>query len=134
MNTTSRLYLLGASVLVAAAGLLSCDNGAITSPSQVIFPASDVSFGRQVLPLFDLSCSESGCHNEIDRGGGLSLHSYFDLFESPGMVSPGDSASSVLGQVLRGTLPHPSYPISRLANQNQRVGVNTWIEEGALNN
>jgi hypothetical protein len=134
MNRTSRLYLLAASILGTAAGLLSCDSAEITAPEQVIFPTSSVSYSQHVLPLFDLGCSESGCHNEIDRGGSLSLHSYIDLFENPGVVSPGDSAGSILGQVLRGTLPHAAYPISRLTNQNQRTGVNIWIQEGARNN
>ena len=114
--------------------LASCDSGAITSPEQVIFPDSAVSFGRHVLPLFELGCAASGCHNEIDRAGDLSLVSYFDLFRRPGIVRPGDSASSVLGQIVGGRLPHIQVPISLLINANQRRGIQIWIQEGASNN
>jgi hypothetical protein len=114
--------------------LVACDSSTITEPSQVIFPDSGVSFGRHVLPLFELGCAASGCHNEIDQAGDLSLVSYFHLFRRPGIVRPGDSTNSVLGQIVGGRLPHIEAPISLLINRNQRRGIQIWIQEGASNN
>lgn len=123
------LMLAAATAFVGA-----CNEGAITNPGQIIFPESGVSFGRQVLPLFELGCNQSGCHNEIDQAGGVSLASYFDLFRRPGLVLPGDSAGSVLGQIAGERLPHLEVPISLIINQNQRHGIQVWIQEGASNN
>jgi len=128
------IHFLIFGTLMLGVGLLSCEESASVAPPDIIFPESNISFYGHVLPLFDESCAYSGCHNDYDMAGGLSLSSYYQLFREPGLVLPGDSASSVLGQILRGTLPHQGYPISQLANMNQRHGVNVWIQEGARNN
>ena len=134
MNKLLSRYIPLLIAIIAPLILVSCDSGTITQPSQVIFPDSAVSFGRHVLPLFELGCAGSGCHNELDQAGDLSLVSYFDLFRRPGIVRPGDSASSVLGQIVSGRLPHIEAPISRIINQNQRRGILIWLQEGASNN
>lgn len=122
-------------ILTAATAFASaCNEGAITDPGQIVFPESGVSFGRQVMPLFDLGCNHSGCHNEIDQAGGVSLASYFDLFRRPGLVLPGDSTGSVLGQIVGERLPHLEVPIPLIINHNQRRGIQVWIQEGASNN
>ena len=123
-----RPYLIFLILLMAG-----CDDG-ITDPTDIVFPESNVSYGRYVQPLFDLSCAYSGCHNEIDQAGSLSLHSYVDLFRNPGLVRPGDSTSSVLWQVMTERLPHQVYPMSRLINANHQHGVAVWIAEGCRNN
>ena len=128
-----RRKIVAASLLIA--GLLSaagCDTGA-TEPEDIIFPASEVSYGRHVRPLFDLGCNFSGCHNGIDRAGRLSLESYIDLFERPGLVLPNDSAKSLLVQVIGSRQPH-TYPINEIITPDQARGVAVWIEEGASNN
>ncbi len=111
-----------------------CGSDMITDPSQVVFPESNVSFGRHVLPVLELGCTDSGCHNEFDRAGNVSLKSYFDLFSRPGLVRPGDSTTSVLAQIVGGRLPHFEAPIARILNANQRRGIQIWIQEGASNN
>ncbi|MEO5928469.1 MAG: c-type cytochrome domain-containing protein [Candidatus Kapaibacterium sp.] len=134
MKIVSRLYLPLLGAMLATGIAVSCSSQeTITQPGQVVFPASNVSFGRQVLPLFDLGCTYGGCHNSSDAAGGLQLTSYINLFRSPGLVRPGDSASSVLWQIVDGRLPH-SYPIVNVLNANQVHGIAVWIQEGASNN
>jgi len=120
--------------ITAATIFAACGSDTITNPSQIIFPESGVSFGRQVLPLFEFTCNDSGCHNELDQAGGVSLASYFQLFQRPGLVRPGDSTGSVLGQIVSGRLPHLTVPISLILTENQRHGIQVWIQEGASNN
>jgi hypothetical protein len=115
------------------AALASCSNNTITNSNDIVFPDSGVSYRADVQPLFDLSCSFSGCHDEYSRAGGLSLRSYSDLITRAGLVSPGDSLRSTLRQIIRSELPH-SYPMSQITNENQRKGIAVWIQEGAHNN
>lgn len=123
------LFLLLATLLVGFSG---CDTGA-TEPEDILFPEDDVSYARHVQPLFDLGCNFSGCHNGTDRGGGLALVRYIDLFSRPGLVIPGDSATSLLVQVIGSRQPH-TYPINRIISADQARGVALWVEEGASNN
>lgn len=118
--------------MAIALGTIGCDTGA-TEPQDIVFPASDVSYGRHVQPLFDLGCNFSGCHNSIDRAGNLSLTTYIDLFSRSGLVRPGDSAKSLLVQVISSRQPH-TYPIREIITAEQARGVAVWVEEGALNN
>lgn len=126
-----RPFLFVLSLMLAAA-VAACDTG-ISEPQDVIFPESNVSYSRHVQPLFDVSCSFSGCHNSIDRAGNLSLASYFDLLNRAGMIIPGDSARSLLVQVTSGRQPH-SVNLSRIITAAHARGVAVWVEEGALNN
>jgi hypothetical protein len=121
-------------LILTAAVFAGCSEGIVTNPNDIVFPSSDVSYARNVQPLFDLSCSLSGCHDSYTRGGGLSLGSYFDLIDRPGIVVPGDSARSLLVQVMSGRQIHAAYPMSKLINDNQQHGVAVWVQEGASNN
>jgi hypothetical protein len=125
-------------MVVAAVGIsmafAACDEGVVTDPRQIVMPESDVSYNRDIQPVFDLSCALSGCHDDATRAGGLSLRSYSDLLARPGIIHPGDSTESVLRKIIRGIFPHPAYPISALLTQNHMKGIAVWIEEGASNN
>ena len=125
-------WIAGVSFVLLGIGMIGCDTGA-TEPDDIVFPASDVSYSRHVQPLFDLGCSYSGCHNSTDRADGLSLASYVELFSRPGLVLPGDSASSLLVQITSGRQPH-TYPISEVITPDQARGIAVWVEEGASNN
>ncbi len=127
--------LIVASVVLISALYAGCDSSdVVTRPEQIVFPETNVSYGRQVQPLFDLTCNTSGCHNASNRAGDVVLTTYINLFSKPGLVLAGDSLHSVLGQIIRGQLPHITIPISALINENQQHGINVWIAEGASNN
>jgi len=63
----------------------------------------------------------------------LSLTSYFNATANPGIIIPGDPASSLLIQKVDGRLPHDIF-VPIVINDNQLQGLKTWIQEGALNN
>ena len=83
--------------------------------------------------MFDLSCCNSGCHGD-SKAGGVNLTSYINLFQTAGLVSPGDSINSTLSQIMSEKLPHSYILIRDITTLNQRQGVSLWIKEGARNN
>ena len=127
---------MGRGVALAAFALLlllaACESGP-SEPGDVVFPESDVSYSRHVEPLFDVGCTFSGCHNSTDRAGNLSLASYLDVINKPGVVVAGDSTHSLLVQVVRERQPH-TFSISSIITPQQARGIAVWVQEGALNN
>lgn len=128
---SNRIILLLLPILFAVAG---CDSVPTAGIPNIVFPERNVSFSAHVQPLFDASCATSDCHDEFTQAGDLQLRTYFDLFRRPGVVIPNDSLRSVLSQVMSDRLHHTARQIIFIASLNQRRGVSTWIQEGALNN
>jgi hypothetical protein len=129
---------LFALVLVAALSLSlqACKNtlDSATGQSSIVFPSSNVSYSKQVQPLFNITCTYSGCHDDGTQAGGLSLTNYFSLISTPGVVVPKDTTHSILIQRIEGLGPiMPPPPFSPL-NANQIQGIKTWVIEGAKYN
>jgi hypothetical protein len=123
--------------VLAAAGLHCKDNvsgGDLGSPSDVVFPLSNVSYAQHVQPLFNQTCAIAGCH---DDGQSLQvrLTSYGNVFfAQPQVIVEGSPESSVLVLRIEGRLGQ-RMPLNRNPlNQNQINGIRAWIAEGARNN
>ena len=41
----------------------ACNDNVITSPDQIIFPDTNISYQLHVKPLLELTCAFSGCHD-----------------------------------------------------------------------
>jgi hypothetical protein len=126
--------ILAVSVVAACVAAWSCQQQ-ITDPSQIVIPASNVSFERNLLPLFNLTCNAAGCHSSDSRAGGVALTSYFEVvFNRPGLVIAGKPEQSLLAQIMdianAGRPPHLQSFQNRIT-QNHINGVKTWIREGA---
>jgi hypothetical protein len=104
-----------------------------TTPSDIVFPASNISYAQSVQPLFLQKCAFVGCHDDQSMAGGLSLTSYIALTAHSGIVVPGNSNNSVLAQKIDGRDPHLD-PIPITLTSNQITGIKKWIDEGAKNN
>ncbi len=104
-----------------------------TTPSDIVFPASNISFAQSVQPLFLQKCAFVGCHDDQSMAGGLSLTSYIALTAHSGIVVPGNSNNSVLAQKIDGRNPHLD-PVPITLTSNQINGIKKWIDEGAKNN
>ena len=130
MKTISALALISVAVLSFA--LSSCKNTVNTPIGDIKFPPSNVSYSRQVQPLFNVGCIYYGCHDDGTRAGNLSLTNYNDATtDVSGVVIPGNPTNSILIQRIKGqTGVMPPPPASPL-NQNQIQGLTTWVKEGA---
>ncbi len=105
------------------------------SPSNIVFPIANVSFGRQVQPLFNQTCALAGCHDDGDHQSVLKLTSYDNLMFGGALVvvrNQPDQSTIVLSIEGRvgSRMPLNRNPL----NQNQISGIRAWIGEGALNN
>ena len=105
--------------------------------SDIVFPASNVSYSQHVDALFQQRCAFSGCHAGASPQRGLDLlaPSYNNLRDHlPTLVIAGEPDNSLLVQMLEGTV-QPRMPYNRTPlTANQLTGIRTWITEGALNN
>jgi hypothetical protein len=108
----------------------------ISSPdlSKIVFPASGVSYGKHVEPLFLQGCAYTGCHDSETKAGDLNLETYYDATSKGGVIISNDTVHSVLIWRITGK-GGARMPLDRDAlNSNQIKGLKTWIMEGARNN
>jgi hypothetical protein len=121
------------SILLLVVLSFGCEDTTTSPGGDVVFPDSNISYSQHVQPTFNLKCSLSGCHDDQTRAANLSLTSYLNATEEPGIVIPRDSQHSLLAQKIDGRLPHHIQVDLRLT-QNQINGIKKWIDEGATYN
>lgn len=103
----------------------------------VIIPSSNVSFSKYIQPVFFVKCATSGCHDDGNRAGGLSLTSWANTTIDPSVVFPGKPNNSKLVWAIEGQAgisPMPPIGFVRPLTPNQIQGIKTWVAEGAKNN
>jgi hypothetical protein len=91
-----------------------------------------ICFEEQVLPVFQSSCAESGCHNEASHEEGYVLNSYENIMKKG--VIEGNANQSAIVKSITGFLAKkmPLSPKPALtAVQIQFIA--TWINQGANN-
>jgi hypothetical protein len=106
--------------------------------TEIVFPSKNVSYGKQVEPLFIRACAIPACHTAESKAdaGGLSLETYQEARSSPGVIISGDTVNSRLVWSLEALHGSPIMPPAfrpRLT-QNQINGLKQWVFEGGLNN
>lgn len=100
-----------------------------------IIPETNVSYSQHIQPIFDAKCNSSGCHNDIDLAGGLSLTSYSNTTADYLIVAPGLPDNSKLVWSIEGRGTNPMPPVGRWPlTKAQITAIRTWIKEGAKNN
>src|SRR5437773_6207337 len=120
MHNMKTVSLLSLSLLVVAAAT----------------PASGVDspdFRKDVTPILTKYCS--GCHNDTDREGKLSLQSYEAILKGGakgGVITPGQVELSRLTRVLTGAAKPAMPPEGEEAPKEAEVEVlKNWIAAGA---
>ena len=107
-----------------------CDGSGLNNDNCCGNSSSCVHYSTEIQPIFTANCTN--CHVNLNLGD-LSLSSYDDLMEND-VVDPGDSAASKLIQRLKETsgtrMPQNQDPLDE-ATINL---IETWIDEGALDN
>ncbi len=129
---SSYIFIIVISIFIFA----SCDDTlTIEDIDKKPIPLTNVSFSQNIYPVFNVKCNNSGCHNDESRAGGVSLTSWSNATD-PSIVVKGDASTSKLVWSIDRIpgakwMPPDGYPG---LTEEQRIGIKTWIKEGALNN
>ncbi|MCZ6776893.1 MAG: hypothetical protein O7D34_10605 [Ignavibacteria bacterium] len=136
MRTLARHVTLVTSLVLMLVFLSCKDENPLDmgSPSNVVFPTSNVSYSQHVQVLFNQACAFAGCHDDGVPQGRVKLISWGNLTNFPGVVVPGQPELSTLVISIEGTSVQRMPPNGNPLNQNQINGIRTWIVEGAMNN
>ena len=98
-------------------------------------PDSNVSFSKDIAPIFELKCVS--CHGNGSLEGGVDLTTW-DGVVDPRLLIPGEANTSLLVWIIEQRAGFPVMPpigspyLPLTFKQTQ--GVKTWIDEGAKNN
>lgn len=98
---------------------------------QIAPDGSGICFEKDILPVFQTNCTQSGCHNAQDKEEGFDLTTYAGIIKG---IKPGNAASSIIYKVLieTGDDRMPKAPYNALPDSIiERV--KTWIDAGANN-
>ncbi len=124
--------------LIGLFGLLfltSCDDSLTNQDvDKKIPPTSNLSFGKDIYPIFQVKCMY--CHNATDPAGGLDLTSYAAATADFNIIFPGEPELSGIVWAIEGragvtAMPLPGYPSLKPFHI---TAIKKWIEEGAKNN
>jgi hypothetical protein len=128
------LVLLPFAIVIALA-IPSCKDER-PNTSGYLLPDSNLSYSRDIDPLFAQTCLGSQCHSGSTPAQGLNLEppSYSKLqYYVPQLVVPRDT-NSLLLQYLDGRI-FPRMPSNQNPlTPNQINGIKQWIKEGANSN
>jgi len=103
--------------------------GAVVPPPASTCSPDTVYFASAILPIIVSNCAKSGCHDATSHVEGLNLTTYSAISK---MVSPGNATGSRLYSVIKGgSMPPKS---SGSVSAAQLALIQTWINQGALNN
>ena len=106
-----------------------CDGSGLNSDDCCGDSSSCVHYSTEIQPIFTANCTS--CHG---GSGGLTLTSYSDLMGND-VVDPGNSTTSKLIQRLKGTSGGTQMPKNQDPLDDATINlIETWIDEGALNN
>jgi hypothetical protein len=101
-------------------------------PPPVDNSGQEISFAQDIIPIFNQSCNDSGCHNNGGRAPDLSPENAFDALTNGGYIDTVAPENSELYLWMIGDKGAPM-PISG-SDASYNSTVLTWISQGALNN
>ncbi|MGM0598759.1 MAG: carboxypeptidase regulatory-like domain-containing protein [Candidatus Rifleibacteriota bacterium] len=115
---------------------VSVDSG-LSATSHIVLVSMGGSFARNILPIFNVNCAITGCHNDSSAAAGLRLNSYSNLMKGSrygAVVYPYDAQGSKLIKRIKG-METPRMPKDRpsLSTSDQGL-ISNWINGGARNN
>ena len=111
--------------VVSGVGLASCTYH--TNDYDPSVAPDNVSFEADIIPIFEASCNNAGCHNGTIPPNLTASVAYVSLIGG-GYVEPGNSEGSILYQAIDGGT------METFATDLDRSYIKKWIDEGALNN
>ena len=124
----SKIIISLASVLIIC--LSGCYKDIISPGQDPNGPPQQVSFSGDLVPLFEVNCALSGCHDGTAHNPALTADKAYSSIVNGGFVNTLIPSNSVLyGEVKSGSMP-PSGALK--ASDVQKIL--DWIRNGAPNN
>ena len=94
-----------------------------------------VYFQNQILPILISNCTESGCHNAVDKEDGVVLSSYAGLMSTVEHVTDPNWGENKLMRALLDDDPDDRMPYGKAPLSQEQINlIGTWIQQGAKNN
>lgn len=115
--------------LIIGAG---CYKGTTLDLTQDIEITEEVSFAGDVIPLFEKSCSISGCHNSNGVSPDLSSDKAFNSLTNGGYVDLSNPENSLVYEFVSGKRT-PVMPVSGV-DPTIAATILAWLKQGAQNN
>ncbi|HRI58659.1 MAG TPA: hypothetical protein PK228_03020 [Saprospiraceae bacterium] len=119
-------------VMLALIFLGGCYNGTTLDLRQDVTVTGDVGFGTDVVPIFEESCSISGCHTSNGVKPDLSSDKAYNSLISGNYVDVNNPEKSVIYEYTSGQRT-PPMPVSG-ADPVIAATILAWIQQGAQNN
>lgn len=127
-------------------GLLACKHDPFIQPTNSNTPDNPIATGfcdpdsvyfqNHILPILVSNCTESGCHNPIDRQEGVVLDSYQNLVSTVENATQNDlHENKLMRAVLETDLEDRMPPSPKPALSTMQIDLlKTWLGQGAQNN
>ncbi len=111
--------------------LSSCKDtsNSVSNLDEIVFPATGISYEKQVQPLFNIGCATTSCHDNQDKTLNLTSYGLWKL--DPGVIYSGDTTNSRFIWCIEARPGSSPMPPARPLVQNQIQGLKRWIYEGA---
>lgn len=130
--TKKRIVLALAFISLAVFFTPGCYKSTTVDLSSDLEITRDVSYAEDILPVFEKSCSFSGCHNAGGIAPDLSSANAFNALSNGGYIDVANPEQSRLYGLVSGSLT-PIMPVSG-ADPEIAALVLAWIKQGAQNN
>ena len=125
------LSLCLAVILLAVASCKDTSNP-VNKIDEIVFPDSNISYEKQIQPLFNIGCATASCHEvATEQNKNLDLTSYSGLMRNFGVEVAKDTSNSRLVWSIEGRPGSTPMPPSKPLLTNQVRGIRKWIMEGA---
>ena len=109
-----------------------CYKGTTVDLSSDLEITRDVNFAADIVPIFEKSCSLSGCHNAGGIAPNLSSDNAFNSLSNGGYIDIANPENSRLYGFVSGRLT-PVMPVSGV-DPTISAMILAWIKQGAQNN
>jgi hypothetical protein len=126
--------LAGTLFLMGVLTLAGCYKADTVYPSTDKVLGTEVSFAKDIVPIFTAKCSITGCHSSGGHSPDLSAVKAYNSLMNGGFIDVAVPKNSKLYQRLTGQLT-PAMPLIGSSNpSNINALVLTWITQKAKNN
>lgn len=127
------IAILSGCIAIVVFAITGCYKTAtiVVNPGSAI--TTEMSFSKDILPVFSKSCALSGCHVSGGKPPNLSAANAYVSLTSGGYIKAGDPDNSVIMAWLTGK-KSPVMPLGNGPDQDINAKVYAWIKQGAKNN